>query len=350
LPQLEVSKAESNDFLSLKVKSDDHGDIIDTSTQTSDQVEESLLKRTREFNQKCREDPYNINLWLDFVKFQDEFYTQANRRQRASLLEKKITILKKALESNPDNEVLLLAYLREAQQLWESDKILTLWKRTVEEHARNPTLWKAYILFLQTTFSSFSVSSMREVYAHAIKMLQAVVFEYATSGGHVARLQELESALLDIFVTCCMFERQAGYSEKAVALFQALLEFNLFCSQRLLTYQQQVRSFARFWEAEEPRIGDNVRGKQRKKEKKKRGRERERERERERNGDRKRSGDVNWARTGGKRRNGEEEKTFLYLLLSRNRKAGVTGRPLTTLLCDNNKYNSNSNSNSSNNQ
>jgi hypothetical protein len=82
------------------------------------------------------------------------------------------------------------------------------------------------------------------------------VFGTSTSGAEGARIRELEMRLLDIFVQLCTFEKQAGYMERGVAYFQALLEFNFFCPPNIIDYSGQMRSFANFWESEAPRVGD----------------------------------------------------------------------------------------------
>jgi hypothetical protein len=44
--------------------------------------------------------------------------------------------------------------------------------------------------------------------------------------------------------------------EKAIASFQAMLEFNCFCPKELLDETSQLKRFETFWESEAPRIGD----------------------------------------------------------------------------------------------
>jgi hypothetical protein len=48
----------------------------------------------------------------------------------------------------------------------------------------------------------------------------------------------------------------AGYTERAIALYQAQIEFNCFCPPQLLDFRTQISAFEAFWNAEAPRIGD----------------------------------------------------------------------------------------------
>jgi hypothetical protein len=102
--------------------------------------EEYQYERTREFNIRTRQEPHNVETWLEFVRFQDEslvlnrkvrvvrrpcqrargeannspFVCARVRSQNVSgaVVEKKIAILERALQFNPDSEVLLSQYLQ----------------------------------------------------------------------------------------------------------------------------------------------------------------------------------------------------------------------------------------------
>lgn len=66
---------------------------------------------------------------------------------------------------------------------------------------------------------------------------------------------QLELGLVDIFLSLCRFEWQAGYQELATALFQAEIEFSLFCPL-LLTEQSRRRLFEHFWNSDGARVGE----------------------------------------------------------------------------------------------
>lgn len=67
---------------------------------------------------------------------------------------------------------------------------------------------------------------------------------------------QLELGLVDIFLSLCRFEWQAGYQELATALFQAEIEFSLFSPSLLLTEQSKRRLFEHFWNSDGARVGE----------------------------------------------------------------------------------------------
>lgn len=67
---------------------------------------------------------------------------------------------------------------------------------------------------------------------------------------------QLELGLVDIFLSYCRFEWQVGYQELATALFQAEIEFSLFCPSLLLTEQSKQILFEHFWNSDGARVGE----------------------------------------------------------------------------------------------
>lgn len=65
-----------------------------------------------------------------------------------------------------------------------------------------------------------------------------------------------EIGLVDIFLSLCRLEWQAGYQELATALFQAEIEFTVFCPSLLLTEHSKLRLFEHFWNSDGPRVGE----------------------------------------------------------------------------------------------
>lgn len=71
------------------------------------------------------------------------------------------------------------------------------------------------------------------------------------------KLSQLEIGLVDIFVSLCRFEWQSGYQELATGLFQAQIEFSLFCPSLFLTGQSKLRLFEHFWKSSGSRVGED---------------------------------------------------------------------------------------------
>ncbi|XP_050990068.1 nuclear exosome regulator NRDE2 [Labeo rohita] len=228
-----------------------------------------LSARVEEFNRKLRENPADIQLWLDFVHFQDELAfgsgsfsafsdTDDGDMKKMSLravLEKKLSIVDRAVESNPANVDLKLEKLHLCKELWEPATLQKEWKKLVFIHPNSAPLWRKYLLFTQSHFSTFSVSKVNSVFGKCLSTLSAVQDGSMVSHPPLPGTQE---DLLDIFLQQCHFLRQAGHTEKAVCLFQALLDFTFFKpdSVKGLPTRQQVDFFEPFWDSGEPRIGE----------------------------------------------------------------------------------------------
>lgn len=71
-------------------------------------------------------------------------------------------------------------------------------------------------------------------------------------------IQILHFSFSDVFVQYCHFLLQAGFTEKTVASFQALLEFNLFFPPSLekASHSDCIAVFESFWDSGVGRFGE----------------------------------------------------------------------------------------------
>jgi len=123
---------------------------------------------------------------------------------------------------------------------------LRLWEQTVAAHPESVALWGAYIAFRQSHFKSFTITDMRALFSTAIHTLSHMD----------APAMNRERAVLDMFIQACMLEKQAGYIERAIACFQALIEFNCFAPDDVSSFEQKLALFAAFWDSDTLRIGE----------------------------------------------------------------------------------------------
>ncbi|XP_053113151.1 nuclear exosome regulator NRDE2 isoform X3 [Hemicordylus capensis] len=226
-----------------------------------------LMTKVEEYNRKIRENPRDVKTWMDFVSFQDELMrgpscysvSEGEREMRKKslklVLEKKLAILERAIESNPNDVDLKLARLKLCTEFWEPSAVIKEWQKLVFLHPNNPVLWQKYLLFCQSQFSTFAVLKVHSLYGKCLSTLSAV--QDGSMVSHPA-LPGTEEAMLAIFLQQCHFLRQAGHSEKAVSLFQALIDFTFFKPDNVkdLPTRGQVEFFEPFWDSGEPRIGE----------------------------------------------------------------------------------------------
>ncbi|XP_008146641.2 nuclear exosome regulator NRDE2 isoform X1 [Eptesicus fuscus] len=230
--------------------------------------ENALLKaRVEEFNRRVRENPRDTQLWMAFVAFQDEVMRspglyaieegeqEKRKRSLKLILEKKLAILERAIDSNPSSVDLKLAKLKLCTEFWEPSTLVKEWQKLIFLHPNNTALWQKYLLFCQSQFSTFSISKIHSLYGKCLSTLSAV------KDGSILSHPELpgtEEAMFALFVQQCHFLRQAGHAEKAVSLFQAMVDFTFFKpdSVKDLPTRGQVEFFEPFWDSGEPRAGE----------------------------------------------------------------------------------------------
>lgn len=150
------------------------GGSISRALVVEESWEDEVLRKTREFNKLTREHPHNESIWLAFADFQDKVAgLQPQKGARLQTLEKKISILEKAAELNPDNEELLLGLMNAYQSRDSTEILIGRWEKILMEHSGSYKLWREFLHVVQGEFSRFKVSEMRKMYANAIKALSS---------------------------------------------------------------------------------------------------------------------------------------------------------------------------------
>ncbi|WJX71933.1 hypothetical protein P8452_55870 [Trifolium repens] len=266
-PKLSPHTAQ-DEFIPLSDVGSSHGAVDSESdskilSPLEESWEDEMLNKTREFNKLTRERPHDEKVWLAFAEFQDKVAgMQRQKGARLQRLEKKISLLEKAVELNPENEDLLLCLLKSYQTRDSSDVLIGRWEKILLQHSGSYKLWSEFLHVVQRNFSKFKVSVVRKMYAHAIEALSASCSKHSRQA-HQAddsspdpAIVQQELRLVDIFLSLCRFEWQAGYREVATALFQAEIEFSLFCPPLLLTEQSKQRLFEHFWNSDGARVGE----------------------------------------------------------------------------------------------
>lgn len=163
---------EFSEFISLTESSNDGSQ--EKSKPLEESWEDEVLRRTKEFNKMSRESPHDEKVWIAFAEFQDKVASkQPQKGARLQTLEKKISILEKAVELNPDNEDLLLSLMKVYQKRDSNEVLTKRWEKILMQHPGSYKLWKEFLRVLQGEFSRFKVSDMRKMYGHAIQALSS---------------------------------------------------------------------------------------------------------------------------------------------------------------------------------
>ncbi|KAL8662233.1 MAG: hypothetical protein Q9202_004915 [Teloschistes flavicans] len=231
--------------------------------------------------------PANWHAWLSLVAFQDRVdgfglpdSTNTKRRSNAEVC---LAIYEKALGSVIDLEgraQIYLGMMSKALIFWERDKISSRWKTILSQCSLHIQLWKKYLDFHQSTLSGSTLEKTRKHYLDSVADLQKQKIHVGCPRSQQSRIYTIQ---IYILLRLSLLLNEGGYSELAVATWQALLEFGFNSPPRISSpgsntgksptdsfgKGQAVDSviiktpstFEQFWDSEVPRIGElNARG------------------------------------------------------------------------------------------
>ncbi|OKL61538.1 hypothetical protein UA08_03309 [Talaromyces atroroseus] len=261
------SEAEKYGYRSIlgkaKPEQQDIPSDMEASLESDSNEEGSAVKWNREANQRnlellrrAEDNPSDIGAWMEVIKYQDTLLAGSDSRRQLTAAEKrsladiKLSLYDKALKKvgkHPEKYRLLLGYLEEGTNLWDSKRLGEQWHTILKHNSGYISLWMRYIDFRQTAFLDFTVERCKDIYLDCMKL-------NASSDNDA----EKETIHMYLFLRMTLFMREAGFSELAVGLWQAALEISLFRPKELTNSSKDdfMNSFALFWESEVARIGE----------------------------------------------------------------------------------------------
>ncbi|CEP11433.1 hypothetical protein [Parasitella parasitica] len=247
-----------------RIQMDREGD--EEEEEEGESFNDQIRQRTIDFNRKLDQDPENVQQWLAFIRFQDEAAAglgpsaATSKTNKSSLNEVKLSIFEKALDHNPADEELVHEYLRCGAETWETLKLLREWDTVLKQHPDSIRLWAEYINLRQTNFASFSYTQCVQVFEDALSTLKRQASKHSRDDND-EKLEDIESLMVYILLRACLFIKQSGYQEKAFAIIQAAVEFNLYQPVNFIQaseqkFEDKVNAFAEFWDSEVLRFGE----------------------------------------------------------------------------------------------
>ncbi|OQV11905.1 Protein NRDE2-like protein [Hypsibius exemplaris] len=223
-------------------------------------------ERTMAFNERLRNESTNTELWLDFIRFQDEvaknYYSGGMDKEdqvklsQNGLIQRKLAILDRAIESNPTAIDLHFRRLAMSEDVLEKEQLNTEWRQFAFSHPNDPHVWQHYLHFLQSHFSSFSLTRIQKAYEKYLSLCQNITAgtfqSHAAVPHHDIQTVYFISHLSELWM-------QSGQQEKAVALQQAWLEMNLNFPAKLssaIPLKDALVFMEPFWDSGVPRFGE----------------------------------------------------------------------------------------------
>lgn len=109
--------------------------------KSSQQTEESSIsQKTCSYNQELGKNPFNIEMWLEYIKFQDVIWSFEKLYKKGSVAkgvrataERKISIIDRALVHNPGNVELLRERLRICESVYPADELRNDLRKLVDK-------------------------------------------------------------------------------------------------------------------------------------------------------------------------------------------------------------------------
>ncbi|KAJ9134409.1 DUF1740-domain-containing protein [Pleurostoma richardsiae] len=259
-------KAKAKDFVDsdLDTESDSSGD------EENDQSQDPIRRRAIELSRQTREHPEDIDSWMqlidlqaallqlgetvgDFQKTPDEVQGLAN--VRVSLLEE---ALPHAITES-DRERILLSLMREGAKIWTPKNLAKKWAE-ISKETSSFALWKARLDFELTDLVNLTSERLKQFHLERLHFLRNQMVGATAQD----KLVSICNEMIYVFLRTTRYLEDVGFTELAVAAWQALLE---------MTFARPPNgpgdpvdsdissSFRDFWESEVARIGeDNAKG------------------------------------------------------------------------------------------
>ncbi|KAI4228218.1 MAG: hypothetical protein L6R36_001797 [Xanthoria steineri] len=238
---------------------------------------EDLQRKRAALSNRVDEAPSDWHAWMALVELQDDMdgfpnafsdrpHTIAERQSNAEIA---LSMYSKALKCVIDpegRERLHLSMMSKASIVWETRKMSLHWQTIVKQHPLSLRVWNEYFNFHQSLSSGFTVEENKKRYIDCIHVLQDVRNDMASSD---ARQSAAYGIQIHVLLRLTLLLREAGYTEVAVASWQALIEFEFNKPPQFKSLgrtakprvDDSILAFEHFWDSEVPRIGEpNAKG------------------------------------------------------------------------------------------
>lgn len=203
-----------------------------------------LIRRLERLVQK---DPSDIESWFQLAEAHSQNQAVLNEDAKLDMME---SVLKRAREKNPTSVEILTHFLSKKKSVEDQE-----WKKILFNHINDERVWKTYLEYHTYRQMSFSIRNVAIIFAKCMKDFRRTI------EGHVVTHPPRKNAaknLLNFFAFYCSILKRTGSSERAISTWQAFLELNFNCPEKLIdaALNSQLYSLDEFWDSGSPRIGE----------------------------------------------------------------------------------------------
>ena len=221
-------------------------------------LEDNVRQKNAELSRAVEHNPRDVTAWISLIDHQGALLGDALDDQRplsyaekTSLADIRLSLYRKALKrvgDGPSKDRLLLGLLDEGSKLWDTKKLSEHWQDALKHNARFISLWIKYLDFRQTEFLDFTYARCVATFIDCLRL-------------NASTPDTPEKAYIQayLFLRLTAFTKEAGFTEHAKALWQAVFELTFFRPDWLDQGKlegQTLLAFQEFWESEVARIGE----------------------------------------------------------------------------------------------
>ncbi|KAG6381068.1 NRDE-2, necessary for RNA interference-domain-containing protein [Boletus reticuloceps] len=194
-------------------------------------------------------DPSSVQTWLSLVAQSLSVVPLTSKNAVKARSEVTLSVLSRARGAHPSNlrsPTLSLKYLRAGEELWDQTKLTAEWEDALKSGGIG--IWMEWLEWRIRA----SVGGIDQVVWDATRALKAL-----------GSSEDSELDRLRVVWRVAVAFQEAGFHERATALFQAQAELTFEVPQSLygLPVDTQLDSLEEFWESEVPRVGEpNAKG------------------------------------------------------------------------------------------
>lgn len=258
-------KAKARDFVDSDLES---AGTSDSETEPAVDVSDPARQKSVELSRQVKDHPEDVDAWLDLVDLQepllrlDEHARQERSDDEAKgLASMRVSLLEEALPHAPDRQArerLLLRLMREGSRVWSAKTLARRWSEVSREDD-SFALWKAHLNHRLSDMATFTYDELKKLHSERLQLLRQRLTRNETNATDTSSLVDICNELVYVFLRTTRFIYDAGYSELAVAAWQATLELTFARPRDAsdLDVEDLMSSFGDFWESEVPRIGED---------------------------------------------------------------------------------------------
>ncbi|KAL8744759.1 MAG: hypothetical protein Q9190_003029 [Brigantiaea leucoxantha] len=229
----------------------------------SSEMHTSYFKKRKTLLDAVESNTASFDAWLNLINLQDEAldYPDNLRPQGRTMAEVqsnaeiKILLYQKAIKNVQDThsqETLVQGMMRAGADVWEASELSKKWRKTLRQYPNSIKLRIGYLDYIQSAPSA-EFSQVRQAFYDLLSLLK----EQRSASLQVDH-DDLYLTQLYAVLRMTLFMREGGFMEHAIAVWQALLEYEFYKPTELRDSSSEIlhSRFKEFWNSEAPRIGE----------------------------------------------------------------------------------------------